>query len=130
MNYGPYRVCIAKDRAGSVETLQVLRTPRRPPRRATLRQLHYAIVTAPDEVRGMTRMVLLRTPASIRPDPAGYRGELVATKLALKSLAKRVHELTDEIVDLDLMTSPWSKCWLRICSPSLASGPKVPASSS
>jgi len=107
------RVQVAKDRCGSVEALRVLRTTRRTAikcRRATLQQLHNTIVAAPDEVRdqvrNLTRMQLLRTCAGWRPDTFGFRDPVVATKIALKSLARRILGLNDEIADLDRLISP------------------------
>ena len=107
------RVQVAKDRSGAVEALRVLRTTRRTAmkcRRATLQQLHNTIVAAPeevrDQVRNLTRMQRLRTCAALRPDAVGYRDPVVATKLALKSLARRVLDLHDEIAELDRFIVP------------------------
>jgi transposase len=70
------RVVVAKDRAGAVEALRVLRTTRKTAmkcRRAALQQLHNTIVAAPDEVRdqvrNLTRMQRLRT---CGPIPSGF----------------------------------------------------------
>jgi transposase len=46
-------------------------------------------------------MQLLRTCAAWRPDTTGFRDPVVATRIALKSLARRILELNDEIADLD-----------------------------
>lgn len=107
------RVQVAKDRSGSVEALRALRTTRRTAvkcRRATLQQLHNTIVAAPDEVRdqvrNLTRMQLLRTCAGWRPDTFGFRDPVVATKIALKSLARRILGLNDEIAELDRLIGP------------------------
>lgn len=107
------RVSVAKDRSGAVEALRVLRTTRRTAvrnRRATLQQLHNTVVAAPDEVRdqvrNLTRMQLIRTCAGWRPDLVGYRDPVIATKIALKSLARRVLELNDEVADLDRLIQP------------------------
>ncbi len=107
------RVRIAKDRTGSVEALRVLRTTRTTAvrcRRATLQQLHNTIVAAPDHVREQfrhqTRMELLRNLSASRPDRGGFRDEATATRIALKSLARRILELTDEVYELDAMISP------------------------
>ena len=107
------RVQVAKDRSGAVEALRVLRTTRKTAikcRRATLQQLHNTIVASPDEVRdqvrNLTRMQLLRTCASWRPDTVGYRDPVVATRIALKSLARRVLDLNDEVADLDRLIEP------------------------
>lgn len=102
------RVQVAKNRSGAVEALRVLRTTRKTAvkcRRAILQQMHNTIVAAPEEVReqirGMTRMQRLRTCAAWRPDRSGFRDPAVATRLSLRSLARRVLELGDEIVELD-----------------------------
>ena len=107
------RVQVAKDRSGAVEALRVLRTTRKTAmkcRRAALQQLHNTIVAAPDEVRdqvrNLTRMQRLRTCAAWRLDTLGYRDPVVATKLSLKSLARRVLDLNDEIAELDRFIVP------------------------
>ena len=107
------RVQVAKDRSGAVESLRVLRTTRRTAikcRRATLQHLHNTIVAAPEEVRdqirNLTRMQLLRTCGAWRPDSIAYRDPAVATKIALKSLARRILDLNDEIADLDRLIAP------------------------
>ena len=51
-------------------------------------------------------MQLLRTCASWRPDTIGFRDPVVATRIALKSLARRILELNDEIADLDELINP------------------------
>jgi hypothetical protein len=107
------RVSVAKDRAGQVEALRVLRTTRKTAvkcRRATLQQLRNTITASPeevrDQVRNLTRMQLLRTCAAWRPDQLAFRDPAVATKLALKSLARRLLELGDEIAELDRLIAP------------------------
>ena len=107
------RVQVAKDRSGAVEALRVLRTTRKTAvkcRRATLQQLHNTVVAAPeevrDQVRNLTRMQRLRTCAAWRPDTLGYRDPVVATRLSLKSLARRILDLNDEIADLDRLIGP------------------------
>ena len=104
---------MAKDRSGAVEALRVLRTTRKTAmkcRRAALQQLHNTIVAAPEEmrdpVRNLTRMQRLRTCAAWRPDTVGYRDPVVATKLSLKYLARRVLDLNDEIAELDRFIGP------------------------
>ena len=59
-----------------------------------------------DQVRNLTRMQRLRTCAAWRPDTIGYRDPVVATKLALKSLARRILDLNDEIAELDRYIVP------------------------
>jgi len=107
------RVQVAKDRSGAVEALRVLRTTRKTAikcRRAAPQQLHNTIVASPgevrDQVRNLTRMQLLRTCASWRPDMLAYSDPAVATRIALKSLARRVLDLNDEVADLDRLIEP------------------------
>lgn len=102
------RISVAKDRSGQVEALRVLRTTRRTAvkcKRATLQQMHNTILAAPDEVRdqvrNLTRMQLLRTCAGWRPDQLAFRDPVIATKISLKSLSRRLLDLGDEIAELD-----------------------------
>ena len=107
------RVQIAKDRGGAMEALRVLRTTRKTAvksRRAALQQLHNTIVAAPDvvrdRVRNLTRMRRLRACAAWRPDATRYRDPEVATRLSLKSLARRILALDEEIAALDRHIAP------------------------
>ena len=59
-----------------------------------------------DQVRNVTRMQRLRTCAAWRPDTVGYRDPVVATKLSLKSLARRILDINDEIAELDRFIVP------------------------
>src|SRR5580693_5283538 len=56
-----------------------------------------------DQLRSLTRMQLVRTLASWRPDLTAYRDLESAYRIGLKSLARRYLELHDEIADLDAM---------------------------
>lgn len=64
------------------------------------------IISAPkelrDQLRNLTRMQLIRTLAEWRPDLSGCRDPVTATRIALKSLARRYLELHDEIADLEV----------------------------
>lgn len=107
------RVQVAKDRNGAVEALRVLRTTRKTAikcRRAALQQLHNTIVAAPDELRdqlrNLTRMQRLRLCAAWRPDILAYRDPVIATKIAIKSLARRILDINDEVADLDRRIEP------------------------
>ena len=51
----------------------------------------------------MTRMQLIRTTGSRRPDASEYRNVTNVYRISLKSLARRYLELHDEIADLDVM---------------------------
>jgi transposase len=107
------RTTTPKSRDGLVEALRVLRLTRSTAvksRRAALQLLRNHIVSAPedlrDQVRQLTRMQLIRTLASWRPDTGGFRDPGCATRIALKSLARRILELDDEIALLDEMLEP------------------------
>jgi transposase len=108
-----HRTTTPKTRDGLVESLRVLRLTRSTAvksRRAALQLLRNHIVSAPDElrdqVRDLTRMQLIRTSASWRPDTSGFRDPSCATRIALKSLARRILELDDEIGLLDELIEP------------------------
>jgi transposase len=51
-------------------------------------------------------MQLIRTCAAWRPDATGFRDPVVATRIALRSLARRILALNDEIADLDELIMP------------------------
>ena len=63
------------------------------------------IISAPEEVRAevrsLTRMQLIRTCARWRPDLSGYGDPATATRIALRSLARRYLLLNDEVGLLD-----------------------------
>lgn len=94
-----------------IEALRVLKVCRKTAvaaRRIALQMIQMNIVSAPDElrdqIRHLTRMQLIRTLASWRPDVTAYRHVQDAYRIApLKSLARRYLELHDEIADLDVM---------------------------
>ncbi len=106
------RTVTPKTRDGMIESLRVLKTCRKTAvaaRRVALQMIQNNIVSAPDELREalrkLTRMQLIRTLASWRPDLTDYRVVSSAYRIALKSLARRYLELHDEIADLDTMIS-------------------------
>jgi transposase len=107
------RIRVAKHRDGRIEALRVLRTTRQTAvkaRRAALQQLRNTIIAAPDGVRDQlrtrSRMQLIRMLAGSRPDRIAYRDPAIATRIALRSLARRILELSDEIADLDELIAP------------------------
>jgi len=107
------RIRPAKQRDGRIEALRVLRTTRQTAvkaRRAALQQLRNTIVAAPDDVRDQlrrrSRMQLLRALAASRPDSIAFRDPAAATRVALRSLARRILELSDEIAQLDELITP------------------------
>ncbi len=103
------RTVTPKSRDGMVESLRVLRVARKTAvvaRKAALQMLQTQIVSAPeelrDQLRNLTRMQLIRTIAAWRPDATDFRDTKTATRIALRSLARRYLELNDEIADLDV----------------------------
>lgn len=107
------RVSIPKTKDGAVESLRVLRVTRSTAvraRRNALQLLRMTIVSAPeelrDQVRNLTRMQLIRTCAGWRPDLSDAADPTSGTRIALKSLARRILELSDEISMLDDLIEP------------------------
>jgi transposase len=104
------RTVTPKTRDGMVESLRVLKVCRKTAiaaRRIALQLIQNTIISAPDEIRDflrtMTRMQLIRTLASWRPDLTDFRNLSSAYRITLKSLGRRYLELHDEIADLDTM---------------------------
>jgi transposase len=104
------RTVTPRSRDGMIESLRVLMACRKTAvsaRRIALQMIHNTIVCAPDDLRdqlrSLTRMQLVRTLASWRPDLTAYRDLDSAYRIGLKSLARRYLELHDEIADLDAM---------------------------
>lgn len=102
------RTSAPKHRDGPVESLRALRVARTSAtkaRRAALQLLRNTIVSAPDElresVRGLTPTVLVRTCAAWRPNREVAHDPTTATRITLRSLARRVLHLQEEIADLD-----------------------------
>jgi transposase len=100
-----------KTRDGNVEAIRVLRLARNSATRdrtRTLNQMRSLVTTAPDELRsqlrGLTIPKLLRIAAAFRP--AGRTDVTSANRLALKTLARRVLELDDEIRALGAVLTP------------------------
>ena len=107
--YARVRTVTPRAHNGMVESLRALKIARSSAisaRRVSLQLIHATIISAPeelrDQLRNMTRMQLIRTLASWRPDLSGYRDPVTATKISLRSLARRYLELHDEIADLQV----------------------------
>jgi len=103
----------AKTRDGVVECLRVLRIARnsaRDQRADCLRRLKSLLVTAPEalraQLRGLTDTKLVTTCAALRPDRADVSNTITATKIAIRALARRHTELTNELADLDELIHP------------------------
>lgn len=102
-----------KVRTGRVEALRNLRVARRSAvdqRADCMRRIKTLIVTAPDDlrarVRGLAKQELLNTCTSLRPDATRADEPEQATKVALRSLARRHAALTEEITELDALIEP------------------------
>lgn len=97
---------IPKTRTGTVEAIRVLRVARTGAVRSRARaltQLRSLQVTTDDDLQarlsGLGRADLVRVCARLRPGPLD--GVTAANKTALRSIARRVQHLDDEIVALD-----------------------------
>ena len=91
-----------------VEALRMLHKTRQTAvrsRRIALQMINDQIVSAPeelrDQLRGMTRMQLIRHLVATRPDKTAFRTPDGAARISLKHLAKRYVELDDEVSELD-----------------------------
>jgi transposase len=107
------RTGVPKDRTGQVEALRNLRVARRSAidqRADCQRRIKSLIVTAAEPLRAQLRDLsltrLIRICTGLRPDPARIGEPEQATKLALRSLARRHAALTAEIDDLDTLIGP------------------------
>ena len=101
------RTVTPRSRDGMIESLRILMACRKTAvsaRRVALQMIQNTIVCAPDglrdQLRSLTRMQLVRTLASWRPDLTAYRDLDSAYRIGLKSLGRRYLELHDEIADL------------------------------
>jgi transposase len=104
---------VAKLRDGNVEAIRVLRVVRggaKRDRTRAINQMRSLVSTAPDDLRqqrrGLTITKLVRRAAALRP--GGRSDVTAATRLALRTLARRVLELDSEVAAL---TRSWSR-WL------------------
>lgn len=104
------RTVTPKTRDGMVESLRMLQKTRATAvaaRRTALQMIRAIIISAPeelrDQLRGMTRMRLIRHLVATRPDSTDYRSPTGSAKTALKRLAKRYVDLDDEVDELDDM---------------------------
>ncbi|MEV7037529.1 transposase [Amycolatopsis sp. NPDC051061] len=107
------RTGIPKHREGQVEALRNLRAARRSAveqRADTQRQIKALIVTAADtlreRLRGLTVAKLIAVCAGMRPDTTDAATPVTATKIALRSLARRHQQLSVEIGELDALLGP------------------------
>jgi transposase len=101
----------AKTRDGNVEGIRVLRLARVSALKArtqALNQLRSLICTAPDDLRDRLRDLsvaeLAATTAALRPGTTP--GVEATTKLAMRSLGRRIKSLDAEVADLDTVLRP------------------------
>ncbi|WP_425489538.1 IS110 family transposase [Nonomuraea typhae] len=102
-----------KQRVGHIEALRNLRVARRSAvdqRADTQRQIKALIITAPDDLRGQLRHLptkqLIAACAAFEPNRDDAATSATATKIALRSLARRHQQLSTEIIDLDELLEP------------------------
>jgi transposase len=104
----------AKGRDGPVEAIRVLVVARRSARRqraATVVQMRHLCFCAPEPIRarfaGLTVLQLVRQAAGLRPRPRGDDADVdYITLLTLRSLARRVLGLADELDWIDDQLEP------------------------
>jgi hypothetical protein len=96
-----------KNREGQVEMIRVLRVARRgamKARVAAAEQLYGVVCSAPEELRqpllGLKTKALVRACAALRPGP--LTSTTAATKVTLRTLARRWQQLQAELDQLDL----------------------------
>lgn len=99
---------IPKTRTGPVEAIRVLRVARRgaiKARTAAINQIHGLVIAAPEDLRAglgdLTTGQLINRAAAFRVDHARVNEPMTATKTALRSVARRVQDLDEEIQHLD-----------------------------
>ena len=104
------RIASPKSRDGKVEALRVLRLTRASAVKArtkAFQQLDQMLVTAPerlrDQLRDLPKMRLIRCCAAWRPERRDATDALVATRIAMKKLARRYLQLSEEINDSDAL---------------------------
>ncbi|MFC4529644.1 IS110 family transposase [Sphaerisporangium dianthi] len=107
------RTGIPEQRDGRIEALRNLRVARRSAvdqRADAQRQIKTLIVTAPDDLRQRLRALpvkeLINLCAGLQPDRADAASPATAAKIALRSLARRHQQLTQEINDLNELLDP------------------------
>jgi transposase len=100
---------IAKSADGNVEAMRALLVAKRSARQARisyLNQIRHLGFTGPDELRerfrGVTRKTLPKAAAGLRPNPNGDP-VLHATKVAMRTLGRRVLALEEDISELDAL---------------------------
>ena len=123
---------IPKQRDGRVEALRQLRIARTcaVTHRAQLQQrMRALVITAGDPLRGklrdLTPTQLIRVCAGLRPDSSRASEPDTATKVALRSLARRHQQLTTDITELDKLINPLVETINPTLSAAHGVGPEV-----
>jgi transposase len=116
---------IVKDTTGAIECIRLLKVARESAIKArtnALLQIRDVLITAPSELRehveaaGGSRRRVTRA-ASLRPDLACVNEPLQAAKLSLRTLARRVKMLDEEIAEVDVHLG----ALVASCAPTLLS---------
>ena len=98
------RTVTPKSRDGMVEALGMLQkagSTAVAARRSALQTIRADMISAPEELRGMTRMRPIMRLVATRPGSTDFKTPLGAARIALKRLAKRYVDLDDEVSELD-----------------------------
>ncbi|WP_409333308.1 IS110 family transposase [Trujillonella humicola] len=102
-----------KTRTGPVEAIRALRVARRgavKARTAALNQMHGLVTSAPEQLRGeltgLPSTQLVGRCAGFRIDPARLLEPVMATKAALRAIARRIQALEEEIALADTRLRP------------------------
>jgi transposase len=114
---------------GTIEMLRVLRMARRSALKArtqTAQQLDSLVVTAPDQLRARRRRLSLEqlVPVAAGLRPGELAGPLAATKLALRTLARRHQALSAELARLDQQITRLTASAAHGCWPGVGSVPR------
>jgi transposase len=102
-----------KTRTGPVEAIRALRVARRgavKARTAALNQLHGLLTSAPEQLRAdlaaLSATELVTRSADLRIDVDRLSEPVMATKAALRAIARRVQALDEEIELADIRLRP------------------------
>ena len=91
------------DRVSMIRTLRVARRSAVNSTTQVVNQIHSLLVTAPadlrEQLRSLTGRTLMETLATLRPGP--ITSPTAAAKMALRSLARRHHHLSEEVATLN-----------------------------
>ncbi len=108
-------IAVAKDTNGIIESIRLIKVARASAvkdRTAAMNQLRSIVITVEDdlreELRNLAATALINTCARLRPDRTRLSDPTQAAKRALRSIAKRIQSLTQDVnelhADLDALT--------------------------